>query len=126
MTGVETMDNITLTVFGLDLSERVLNYSVSREVSYQKVVTTLDGTEHPYPGTVRPTVSFTLLPGTDEEDVALYEALEELVGEVTWLDNGTARTDTMRLTSSLESVFLLRGVDGKRRYKQGTITLRRL
>lgn len=116
--------DITLTIDGLDLSGRVSSYSVTRDVSYNKVITTLDNVEHPYPGAVRPIINFSLLPGTDEQDAELYELLEKLIYSVTYTEKGVDVTRKMRLTSSLESVFLLRSVDGNRRYKNGAIQLR--
>lgn len=116
--------DITLQLNGKSLSDRVLTYSVMREVTYQNVITTLDGTEHPYSGALRPILSFTLLPGTDDEDAALYEVLRNLILDVTYTEDGVDVTRRMRVVSNLESVFLLKSVDGKRRYKSGTIQLR--
>lgn len=118
--------DITLTIDGLALSSRLSTYSVTKEVTYRKIITTLDETEHPYPGKVRPIVNFSLIPGTDEEDAVLYEVLEKLVFNVTYTEKGEDATRPMRLVSNLESVFLLKSVDGKRRYRQGTIQLRGL
>lgn len=118
--------DITLTIDGLALSSRLSTYSVTKEVTYRKIITTLDETEHPYPGKVRPIVNFSLIPGTEEEDEALYEVLEKLVFNVTYTEKGKDVTSQMRLVSNLESVFLLKSVDGKRRYRQGTIQLRGL
>lgn len=118
--------DITLTIDGLDLSERVSTYSVTREVTYNKVVTTLDNVEHPYPGVIRPVVNFSLLPGTDNQDAELYDVLENLMYSVTYTEKGADVTRKMRLVSDLESAFLLKSVDGKRRYKNGTIQLRGL
>lgn len=116
--------DVTLTIGSLDLKKRLLTYDVTREVTYRKVITTLDETEHPYPGKVRPAVSFTLMPGTDEEDAALYNTLENLIFNVTYTEKGVDVTRRMRLVSNLQSVFLLVSVDGKRRYKNGAIQLR--
>lgn len=118
--------DITLTIDGLALSSRLSTYSVTQEVTYRKIITTLDETEHPYPGKVRPIINFSLIPGTDEEDAALYEVLEKLVFNVTYTEKGEDVTSQMRLVSNLESVFLLKSVDDKRRYRQGTIQLRGL
>lgn len=118
--------DITLTIDALNLKSRVLTYTVTREVAYRKVITTLDEREHPYPCKVRPVVSFTLMPGTDAEDAELYNTLENLVFDVTYTEKGADVTRKMRLVSNLESVFLLTSVDGKRRYKNGAIQLRGL
>lgn len=118
--------DITLTIDGLDLKSRVSTYSVTQEVTYRKVITTLDETEHPYPGAIRPIVNFSLMPGTDEEDSELYTTLKRLIYSVTYMENGAELTKRMRLVSNLESLFLLKSVDGKRRYKNGVIQLRGL
>ena len=118
--------DITLTIDGLALSHRLSTYSVTQEVTYRKIITTLDETEHPYPGKIRPIINFSLIPGTDEEDAALYDTLENLIFNVTYTEKGEDVTRQMRLVSNLESVFLLKSVDGKRRYRQGTIRLRGL
>lgn len=116
--------DITLTINGVDLSTRLSSYSVTREVSYRKVIKTLDDVEHAYPGEVRPEVRFSLFPGTDEEDSELYEMLENMILTVTFTQKGVDVTRRMRLISNLESTFLLKSVDGKRRYRGGIITLR--
>lgn len=118
--------DITLTIDGLALSSRLSTYSVTQEVTYRKIITTLDETEHPYPGKVRPIINFSLIPGTDEEDAELYNTLENLIFNVTYTEKGVDVTRKMRLVSNLESLFLLKSVDGKRRYRQGNIQLRGL
>lgn len=118
--------DITLTINGLDLSNRLSTYSVTHEITYRKVITTLDNVEHPYPGASKPIVNFTLLPVTEEEDTALYNILSNYIVEVTFSDKGVETTKQMRVVSNLESVFLLKSVDGKRRYKNGAIQLRSL
>ena len=118
--------DITLTIDGLALSSRLSTYSVTQGVTYRKIITTLDETEHPYPGKIRPIINFSLIPGTDEDDAILYETLEKLIFNVVYTEKGEDVTRKMRLVSNLESVFLLKSVDGKRRYKQGTIQLRGL
>lgn len=120
------MLDITLTIDDLDLKSRLLTYSATREVTYRKVITTLNDTEHPYKGALRPIVQFSLMPGTDEEDAELYNTLEKLIFNVTYTYKGQDKIEKMRLVSNLESVFLLKSVDGKRRYKNGVIELRAL
>ena len=39
--------DVTLIVNGLDLSLKLSTYSVTEEVTYRKVITTLDDVEHP-------------------------------------------------------------------------------
>lgn len=118
--------DITLIIHGLVLSSRLSTYSVTQEVTYRKIITTLDETEHPYPGKIRPIINFSLIPGTDEDDEILYNTLKNLIFNVIYTENGADVIRKMRLVSSLESVFLLTSVDGKRRYKNGAIQLRGL
>ena len=59
--------DVTLIVNGLDLSSKLSTYSVTEEVTYRKVITTLDDVEHPYPGAKRTTIIFSLFPLTDDE-----------------------------------------------------------
>jgi len=120
--------DITLIVNGLDLHEKLSTYSVTQEVTYRKVVTTLDNVEHPYPGAARPIITFSLFPLTDDESAELYNALKPLVFPVSYTNQYTAsdETRTVRLADDLESSFALLSVDGKRRYKGGSIRLRGL
>jgi hypothetical protein len=118
------MMDITLIVNGLDISKKLATYSVDKEVRYRKVITTLDDTEHPVSGSKRTVLQFTLLPMTDEESGELEAALEAMVFESTFTVNGVDRTEDFRLDSDLQNLFLLKSVDGKRRYRGGKIILR--
>ena len=122
------MMDLTLIVNGLNLSSKLSTYSVTEEVTYRKVITTLDDVEHPYPGTKRTTITFSLLPMTDEESTALYNKLGALVFDATYTNQykSVDETNRVRLISNLESSFALKSIDGKRRYKGGEIQLRRL
>ena len=116
--------DITLIVNGLDLSKKLSTYSVDKEVRYRKIITTLDDTEHPVSGSTRTIVKFTLLPMTDEESSELEAALGPLVFESTFSANGVNKTEEVRLASDLQNLFLLKSVDGKKRYRGGQIVLR--
>ena len=118
--------DVTLIINGLSVSDRLSAYVVSEEVEYASVITTLDGVEHPSGGTVRQVLTFSLFPGTGEQDEALYEALRDLIVPVTYMHRDKEYTKKMRPVSNLASKFLLTSVDGKRRYKGGEIQLRRL
>jgi hypothetical protein len=61
---------------------------------------------------------------TDEESGELEAALEAMVFESTFTVNGVDRTEDFRLDSDLQNLFLLKSVDGKRRYRGGKIILR--
>lgn len=116
--------DIKLIVNGLDLSEKLATYSVDKEVRYRQIITTLDDTEHPVSGSKRNVVRFTLFPMTEEESNALEGALADLVFESTFTLHGADRTETVRLASDLQNLFLLKSVDGQRRYRGGQIVLR--
>lgn len=120
---------ITLVVNGLDLSRKLSTYNVQKEITYKKVVTTMDNVDHPYPGAAKDIVSFSLLPMTELEGGEVYAALSPLVIDTTYTsqyEQGAAITKRVRVTSSLESQFLLMSVDGKRRYRGGEIQLKEL
>jgi hypothetical protein len=118
--------DVTLNVNGLDLHDKLSTYRVSQEVTYRQVLTTLDGTEHAFGEKIRPIVTFSLLPLTDEESTALYRALSDLIFPVSFTNQhtGVNQTRELRLVSNLESAFALRSVDGKRRYRGTEIQLR--
>lgn len=118
--------DVTLTVNGLDLHDKLSTYRVSQEVTYKKVLTALDGTEHAFGGKIRPIITFSLLPLTEEESAELYHALESLIFPATFTNQHTGEDEekTFRLTTNIESAFALRSVDGKRRYRGTEIQLR--
>ena len=118
--------DITLTLNGMDVSKRLATYQMSLEIGYSKVITTMDGVEHPYPGTKRPILAFSFLPMTEEESAEIYNTISGLVFDVRFVNTYTNKTETrrFRVVSNLESVFLLMSMDGKRRYNGGTIQLR--
>lgn len=121
--------DIVLIVNGLDLSKRVSTYFVTKKVTYTEIVTGLDNTEYPFPGAIKTEATFSLLPATEAEDAEFYDAVSDLVFQASFTDpqkGGAAITKRVRVTSDLESTFLLKSVDGLRRYKGGTITLREL
>lgn len=119
---------ITLNINGLDLHKKLSTYNMTKDVSYRKVITTLDEIEHPYPGAQRCVVTFSLFPLTDSESTKLYTALHDLIVPATFTNPYTGMDETrqLRVISSLESAFLLLSVDGLRRYKGGQIQLREL
>lgn len=118
---------VTLKIAGVDFSSRVSTYTVTKEVTYRKIVTTLDDVEHAYPGKMRDILAVSLFPMTEDEATALYTALNTFSVTVIYTDpnkSGATSTKKMRVTSNIEQVFALMSVDGKRRYKGGTIELR--
>ena len=120
------MIDITLVANGLDLSEKLSTYSVNKKVSYSDVLSALDGTEYPFPAATKTEITFSLLPMDEDETAVLYNALSTLIFSATYTDQhaGIDHTSNVRVISDIDSVFLLKSVDGKRRYKGSPITLR--
>ena len=120
--------DITLKIGTLDMHRKVSTYSVQREITYDKVVTTMDGVEHASRNKDRYIVSFSFFPMTEIEATEYCSALSESTVSVTFTDpyTGTDIVKTMRVTSNLDAAFALVSVDGKRRYKGGTIQMREI
>lgn len=118
--------DITLKLGTLDVHENVSTYNVRREVSYSKVITTMDDTEHASRSKDRYIVETSFFPMTEAESNAYYNALKGDTVSVTFTDpySGADTVKTMRVTSDLEAAFALVSVDGNRRYKGGTVQLR--
>ena len=120
--------DITLKIGTLDMNKKVSAYSVKREITYDKVVTTMDGVEHASRNKDRYIVSFSFFPMTEIEATEYCSALSESTVSVTFTDpyTGNDTVKTMRATSNLDAAFALVSVDGKRRYKGGTIQMREI
>ncbi len=120
--------NITLQIGTLDVHDKVSTYNVRREVSYSKVITTMDDTEHAARSKDRYIVETSFFPMTEAESNAYYNALKNDTVSVTFTDpySEADTVKTMRVTSDLEAAFALVSVDGNRRYKGGAIQLREI
>ncbi len=120
--------DITLKLGTRDVHEKVSTYNVRREVSYSKVITTMDDTEHAARSKDRYIVETSFFPMTEAESTAYYNALKSDTVSVTFTDpySGADTVKTMRVTSDLEAAFALVSVDGNRRYKGGTVQLREI
>ena len=120
--------NITLRFGTLDVHEKASTFNVRREVRYSKVITTMDETEHAARSKDRYIVETSFFPMTEIEATEYCSALSESTVSVTFTDpyTGTDTVKTMRATSNLDAAFALVSVDGKRRYKGGTIQLREI
>jgi hypothetical protein len=118
--------DITLKIGTLDVHEKVSTFSAQREVSYGKIIVTMDDVERAVRSKDRYVVKFSLFPMTEDEATAYCNALHASTIEATFSDPYT-KTDmvkTMRVTSNLDAAFALVSVDGKRRYKGGEIQMR--
>ena len=119
------MIDVTFTIGALDLSGLLSTYNVQHETEYSAVITTMNGTEHGF-ATLRPIVTFSLIPLREDQCAELYEELSKSDLEVQYTNpllNQTA-TGVMRLTTSTDAIFGLSSVDGHRYYKGSQITLR--
>ena len=57
--------NIELTINGVDFSRKLSTYRVTQEISYDKVLNTIDGKEIAVGKRVRDVLTFSLLPLTE-------------------------------------------------------------
>lgn len=112
------------TVNGQDMAPITTVFTLNREHKFQDVVTTMDGAELGIGETIRPVISFRLLPHGEAESED-YRALLNRPLYVTYLDDFEGPiTEEFRLDSSLPSTYLLRSVDGVNRYAGEEIRLR--
>lgn len=120
------MMNVDFIVNNLDLHALLSTYNVKKEVTYAGVITTLDGAEHARGKRQRTVIDFSMLPLTEDQGMAVYNALRSTTFSVTYTDPyaTSVNTGTFRVSSDLDSTFALMSFDGKRRYKGGTIKLR--
>lgn len=119
------MIDVTLTVNGVPLASKLSTYNVRYEMTYDNLITTMDGAEH---GDIwrRAVITFSLIPMTDAQTASIFSALATNNCAVSYTDphmNAT-RSGTFRLASDLDAVFGLRSIDGNRYYRGGEITLR--
>lgn len=119
--------DVTFKIGTLDLSSKLSAYKVEWEKSYQKIITTMDNIEHPFPSPDRALVTFSLLPLDDDLASSVYDALSTNQS-VTFTDPYRASDiiRTMRITSNLEATFGIKSINGKRYYRGGEIQLRAL
>ena len=119
------MIDVTFRINDIDYSSLLSTYNVDKEVEYQQVVTTLDGTEHGI-ARYRPTIKFSLIPLTDAQCKQLYDSLAKGNIEVFYTNPHTNETSVlkMRVTSNIGAVFGIKSITGDRYYKCGEITLR--
>lgn len=118
--------DVKLIVNGVDLSSRLSTYKVTQEATFQKTVTTIDNTERVFGGFLRPVITFSLYPLTDEESTELYNALLPMVFQATFTQpyEGRDLERQVRIATNIEASFALMSVDGKRRHTGGEIQLR--
>ena len=116
---------ITALINNVDFAPALSTWTVSKEISFEKVVRSLNGAERAFGKRIRTIVAFSLLPYTEDQCETYYNALMPGIVSLKFTDDdGKVKTKEMRVISPLESLFLLDSIDGKRRYKGGKITLR--
>ena len=116
---------ITALINNVDFAPVLSTWNVTHEITFSKVVSSLNGSDRAFGKRDKTIISFSLFPYTEEECSAYYDALSAGIVSFTFTDSdGAIKEKEMRLISDLESIFLLDSVDGKRRYKGATITLR--
>ena len=120
--------DIMLKIGTLYTHNKLSSYSVQREITYDKVITTMDGVEHASRNKDRYIISFSFFPMTEIEATEYCSALSGSTVSVTFTDpyTGNDTVKTMRVISNLDAVFALVSVDRKRRYKGGTIQMREI
>lgn len=118
--------DVTLTFNSYNLKPLLSAYAVNYETATRKTVTALGGTEYSGKSTSRPVITFRLLPLTDAQSKAVYDALKIMVASCSYTDPATnaSRTAQFRVVSNLDYAFALRSVDSNRYYKGAEITLR--
>lgn len=117
--------NVVFKIGGVDFSEKLSTYTVSKERSAQKTVTTLSMQELSFGVSSRTILTFSFWPLTEEEDAKLYSAITG-TPEVEYTDPyfGGTSTEVFRCLEPIDATFSLLSVDGKRRYSGGEIILR--
>lgn len=118
--------DITLIVNGNDFSDRLSTFRVEPEITYAKVIQTIDGEEYAVGKRVRDVVIFRLFPQTDEQAAIDFETLSAptLTATYTYPPKNIDRAGVaLRLVSNLDYAYGLTSA-GHRRYKGGAITLR--
>lgn len=118
--------SLVLRIDNRDFSGRISTYKFRKELTYGKVITTLDGEELFRNKRLRPVLTFSLIPYSEQTSVRDYEILSQCIFDVVYTDTDTNTIEKrkMRLVTSLDDIFLLDSVDGRRYYKGGEIQLR--
>ena len=95
--------DIMLKIGTLYTHNKLSTYSVQREITYDKVITTMDGVEHASRNKDRYIVSFSFFPMTEIEATEYCSALSGSTVSVTFTDpyTGTDIVKTMRATSTV-------------------------
>lgn len=122
------MIDVLLRINGRDFSARLSSYSLEQEITYQDVITTIDGKEHYGKKMKRDILTFSLIPYDEDTAAADYDCLSDseiFVDYTSPHEVGTTKTGVeMKVVSSLSSAFGLKSINGKRYYRGDEIVLR--
>lgn len=118
------MIDVTLTFNGYNFSPLLSTYKCYHAVETTKSVVSIDGTEY-VSSNERPVIEFSLVPLSDAQAQAVYQALSAITANAAYTDPYRGEsTGVMRVSSNLSATFGLRSIDGNRYYKGGVIVLR--
>lgn len=121
------MTGLTWIVNGLDLSDRISTYLVRKVPEAGEVLKSINGTEHAFFGETQTEITVSFFPMTEDEATAVYTALRDGKFTVSYTDpyeGGITATRKFRITGNLEKTFLLKSIDGKRRYSGAPLQVR--
>lgn len=117
---------IALFINGVNYSNRLASYKVTRNITFRKVVPNLLGKERAYGKVEIINIAFKLITASDEQSAADYNNLKDGIFRVIYTDTATnaSATTTMRLNSNINKVYGLRSYDGHIYYTGDEIVLR--
>ena len=93
---------ITALINNVDFAPALSTWAVSKEIFFDKVVQSLNGSERAFGKRTRTLVSFSLLPYTEDQCETYYNALLPGIVAVRFTDDdGNIKTKEMRVTSPL-------------------------
>ena len=121
------MISVPLIINGQDFQRIATSYAYVPEITYDRIVTTQDGTEHPFGMRVRPGIEFTVMLSREHnpEDYKVLTSTPLMV-EYDHPDLGWQYAE-FRLDCNLEKSLAIRNcVDGANYYESGSIRLRAL
>lgn len=121
------MTGLTWIVNGLDLSDKISTYLVRKVPEAGEVLKSINGTEHAFFGETQTEITVSFFPMTEDEATAAYTALRDGKFTVSYTDpyeGGITATRKFRITGNLEAAFLLKSIDGKRRYSGAPLQVR--
>ena len=119
------MIDVTFILDDVDYSPYLTEYAVSHAIEAKETMTAIDGTEYTVTQ-IRPSITFSLDPLSDEQSESLYRILSKASIRVLYTDPylGDNQFTVMRAISEINSAFIIRSTGGNRYYRGNSITLR--